>query len=251
MAGWFLNMEIDSIICGDCLEIIQTMPDDSVDIAVTSPPYNMRTRIRNGEYTTRETSEHFSRKYAHFGDDLPIEVFYEYHKAVLIELLRLCPIIFYNIQIVTGSKEAFFKIIGDFNKNIKDIIIWDKGHGQPAMHDSVINRATELILIFERSAIAGRAFSCSYFGRGTMTDIWRINKSSFIDGHGASFPEELVVRILKGWSKEEDLVIDPFCGTGTTCRVAKDNKRHWIGIDISSEYVQISNERLKQEVLPL
>ena len=60
MAGWFLNMEIDSIICGDCLEIIQTMPDDSVDIAVTSPPYNMRTRIRNGEYTTRETSEHFS-----------------------------------------------------------------------------------------------------------------------------------------------------------------------------------------------
>jgi site-specific DNA-methyltransferase (adenine-specific) len=41
---------------------------------------------------------------------------------------------FFNIQIVTGSKEALFKIIGDFNKNIKDIIIWDKGHGQPAMH---------------------------------------------------------------------------------------------------------------------
>ena len=50
----------------DCLETMKRLKDKSVDLVVTSPPYNMRTRIRNGEYTTRELSEHFSKKYSHF-----------------------------------------------------------------------------------------------------------------------------------------------------------------------------------------
>ena len=66
-------LETNKIYNRDCLEGLKELPDNSVDMVLTSPPYNMRTRIRNGQYTVREHSEHFSKKYKYFGDDLPIE----------------------------------------------------------------------------------------------------------------------------------------------------------------------------------
>ena len=106
----------------DCLEGLKLLSDNSVDLVVTSPPYNMRTRIRNGEYTTREKSEHFSKKYEHFSDDLTIEEYYDFHKNVLTELLRVSKCVLWNYQIVTGSKSAVFRLLGDFADQIKDII---------------------------------------------------------------------------------------------------------------------------------
>jgi len=213
----------------------------------------MRTRIRNGEYTTREKSEHFSKKYTEFDDSLTIEEYYNFHKLVLTEFIRISQIIFLNIQIVTGSKEAWFSLIGDYNKNIKDIIIWDKGDGQPAMHDSVINRGHEIILILESIPTAGRAFSKSYFNRGTMSDIWRLGRGNDLNikGHNAVFPALLVSNILNGWSRPGNIILDPFLGSGTTLRACKDLGRKGIGIEISEEYCKIAVQRLSQEVLPL
>ena len=156
------------------------MDDLSVDLTFTSPPYNMRTRVRNGKYTTRETGEHFSKKYEDFHDALSIEEYYEFHKNVLTELMRVSKTTIWNIQIVTGSKEAVFKLIGDFNKNIKDIIVWDKGNGQPAMHSGVLNSVVEYLIIFESDAKAGRCFNRSYFDRGTLNNIWRIKRAKSI-----------------------------------------------------------------------
>ena len=133
----------------DCMDYMKSLPDNAFDLIVTSPPYNMRTRVRNGQYTTREKSEHFSKKYKNFDDALSIDDYFDFHSNALKQMLRISNVVIYNIQIVTGSKEALFKMIGLFNKEIKDIAIWDKGHGQPSMHEGVLNKATELILIFE------------------------------------------------------------------------------------------------------
>lgn len=241
----------NKIIQGDCLEVMKDMPDKSVDLIITSPPYNMRTRIRNGKYTHREKSEHFSKKYAYFSDDLSIEDYFNFHKSVLNEMLRISPLVFLNIQLVTGSKEAWFKLIGEFAEYIKDVVIWDKGEGQPAMHGAVINRSYELIIILQNPKSAGRAFNKSYFERGTMPDVWRIGRggNGSIDGHSAVFPEKLVSKILTGWSKKDDTILDPFNGSGTTTKVAKQLGRNYIGIEISPEYCKIAEDRLRQEVL--
>ncbi len=114
------------ILNEDCLETLNRFTDNSIDIVVTSPPYNMNLRIRNGEYTSRQIVKEFSTKYFNFTDNLPIDEYYEFHRKVLSELLRVSPLVFYNIQIVTGSKRAFFKLIGEFADNLKDIIVWDK-----------------------------------------------------------------------------------------------------------------------------
>jgi len=239
------TIELNRIYNENNLDTMKRMPDKFVDLVITSPPYNMRTRIRNGEYTTREKSEHFSKKYTHFGDDLPIHEFYSFHCEVLRELLRVAKIICYNFQIVTGSKEAFFKIIGDFNRDIKDIIIWDKGSGQPAMHGMVLNSCYEMILILEDDKRAGRAIQNAKFNRGEMNNILRIGRGkNVVDGHSAVFPERLVGELINAFSEEGNLIYDPFMGTGTTGMVAHKLNRNWIGSEIVPPHVQIAKKRI-------
>jgi site-specific DNA-methyltransferase (adenine-specific)/modification methylase len=126
-------MEVNKIYNENCLQTLKRFDDSSIDIVITSPPYNMNLRIRNGSYCSRQIVKEFSTKYEGFDDNLPIDEFYELHSNIIRELLRVSNVIFYNIQIVTGSKRAFFKIIGEFSEQLKDIVIWDKGVGQPAM----------------------------------------------------------------------------------------------------------------------
>lgn len=231
---------------GNCLDILESYESGCADMCFTSPPYNMRTRIRNGKYTTREKSEHFSKKYQSFDDALSIDDYYEFHKHIIYEMMRLSNIIVYNVQIVTGSKEAVFKLIGHFNRYIKDIVIWDKGHGQPAMHEGVLNKATELILIFESDAKAGRAFTNYNFNRGELSDIWRIGRErSITKSHGATMPLKLAEMAILNFSKEGQTIIDPFMGTGTTGVICKQNNRNFIGIEISKEYYDIAKNRIE------
>lgn len=238
-------VEIDKIYNECALKLMARMDNQSVDLIITSPPYNMRTRIRDGKYTKREKSEHFSKKYKYFSDDLPVDEFYTFHCNVMNEMLRISKIICYNIQLVTGSKEAFLKMIGDYNRYIKDIIIWDKGYGQPAMHSNVLNSCYEMILILESDARAGRVISNSYFDRGTFDNIMRISRNmNIIDGHSAVFPEKLVESLILAFSNKGDVVYDPFLGTGTVTVVANTLDRHYIGSGITEEYYQYAVNRM-------
>ena len=242
-------MKLNKIYQEDCLSTLKKMKDDSVDVVITSPPYNMNLRIRNGKYCSRQIVKEISTKYTEFSDNLPIEEYNEFHTNVLKELLRVSDLIFYNIQIVTGSKRSIFKMIGEFSENLKEIIVWDKGNGQPAMQQQVLNRRTELILIFEKDYPISRQFrKRGEFKRGTLDDLWLIKRGKKVGGenHGAVFPEELVSTILENFSKEDDIIYDPFMGTGTTAVVAKQLNRKFIGSEISQRYIEIAEERLKK-----
>lgn len=240
-------MEVNKIYNENCLQTLKRFDDNSIDIVITSPPYNMNLRIRNGSYCSRQIVKEFSTKYEGFDDNLPIDEFYELHSNIIRELLRVSNIIFYNIQIVTGSKRAFFKIIGEFSEQLKDIVIWDKGVGQPAMSPGVLNRQSELILIFEKENAISRKFSKFNFERGTLGDIWNISRGRKIDkSHGAVFPEKLVSTILENFSDEEDIVYDPFMGSGTTAVVSQKLNRKWLGSELSPNYCELIQKRIDE-----
>ena len=246
------KIQLNKIYNEECLKTMANMPDDFVDLVVTSPPYNMNLRIRNGEYTSRQVVKEFSTKYDGFSDNLPIDEFYNHHSEIIRELLRVSNLTFYVIQIVTGSKRAFFKLIGEFNENLKDIIVWDKGVAQPAMQKQVLNRQSELILVFEKDYPISRQFRSAPFDRGKLNDIWKIGRGKKLNkDHGAVFPEELVYKILDNFSKEGDVIYDPFMGTGTTAFVANSMNRKYVGSEILKEYVKFSEKRLKGEKLDL
>jgi len=242
-----MKIELNKIYKESCLETLKRMKDNSIDSVITSPPYNMNLRIRNGVYCSRQIVKELSTKYANFEDNLPIDEYYELHLSILKELLRVSNMVFYNIQIVTGSKRAIFKIIGELSDYLKDIVIWDKGNGQPAMAERVMNRRTELILIFDKNNAISRQFDVCNFKRGTLDDLWLIKRGKKVSSeHGAVFPEELIYTILENFTKEGNTIYDPFMGTGTTAVVSKKLKRNYIGSEISDEYIKVANKRLKE-----
>jgi len=241
-----MSLELNKIYNEDCLATMARMPDSFVDLAFTSPPYNMNLRIRNGKYCSRQiVKEEFSTKYVGFDDNLPIDDFHRLHSKILSELIRTSKIVFYNIQIVTGSKVAFFKMIGEFSNHLKDIIVWDKNHGQPSMQSGVLNRRTELILVFEKSNAISRQFKKCNFGRGKLEDIWQISRGEkFSKEHGAAFPVELSNKIIHNFSNVDDIIYDPFTGTGTVAVSCLKSNRKYIGSEISDKYYNITNERI-------
>lgn len=241
-------MEINKIYCENNLDTMARMPDDFVDLTLTSPPYNMLTQVKYNKYIRRILPSHKFNKYNAFDDGMTVNDFHKLHSEILAELLRVSKVVLYNFQIVSGSKEAFFKIIGDFNTYIKDIIVWDKGRSLPASRDKILNSGYEMILVMEGNQRLGRTINNATFERCQLDNIVRVDrKKATIDGvkHNAVFPEELCDILIKSFSSEGGLVYDPFMGTGTTAKMALLNNRNYIGSEISKEYVEISERRLE------
>ena len=93
-------MKLNTIYNECCLNTLKRLPDNSIDLTITSPPYNMNLRIRNKQYCSRQIIKERTTKYTNFSDNLPIEEYNSFHTNVINELLRVSNLIFYNIQIV-------------------------------------------------------------------------------------------------------------------------------------------------------
>lgn len=235
----------------NCLDVIKEMAADSIGITITSPPYNMNLRIRNGKYCSRQIIPEISTKYQNFSDNLPIDEFYSFHSEVLNHLIRISKLVFYNIGIVTGSKRAFFKLIGDFNENLKDIIVWDKVRSAPSIARGVLTRRTEFILIFSKDGIS-RSFSSCNFQKGTEEDLWVIQPPRAKNElNQAGFPLGIPIKILSLFGTPGDLIFDPFLGTGTTGRAAVKLGYDFVGCEIDKETFQFAQKNIKNETKQL
>jgi len=233
------------LINGDCLKEMKKIPDGSVDMVFTSPPYNMNLRIRDGKYCSRQIIKELSTKYEGFDDNLPMEDYLDFNVAVVSELLRVSDLVFYNVQFLTGNKSALYRLIGHFHDKLKEFIVWDKANAQPAIGEKVLNSRFEVVLVFQNSHPESRKFDTAQFDRGTVENLWTIKRGSKIDkSHGATFPERLVELAIKNFSYEEATILDPFMGTGTVGLVCKKNNRHFIGIELLPKYFQIAEKRI-------
>lgn len=233
---------------GDCLEKMKDIPDGSIDLVFTSPPYNMNLRIRNGVHCSRQIVKELSTKYVGYDDNLPMEDYFNFSLMVVSELLRVSDLVFYNVQLLTGNKSALFKMIGHFHEKIKEIIIWDKINAQPAIGDKVLNSRFEVILVFQNSHPESRKFDTAQFNRGTLQNLWGIKRGKKIDkSHGAVFPEKLAKLVVENFSTVGATILDPFMGTGTVGVVSKQLNRNFIGIELLPTYFQIAENRISQQ----
>lgn len=231
---------------GDCLERMKAIPDGAVDLVLTSPPYNMNLRIRNGKYCSRQIVKELTTKYKSFDDNLPMDEYFEFNKKVLTELLRISDLVFYNVQFLTGNKPALFKLIGEFHDKIKEFIVWDKCHAQPAIGEGVMNSQFEVLLVLQNSKPESRKFDSANFERGTLTNLWNIKRGKKVSSdHGAVFPEELAEKVVMNFSKKGSKVLDPFMGVGTTGITCVKNNRSFIGIELDPDYFELAKKRIE------
>ena len=245
-------MKLNHIYHGDCLEVMKGIPDKSVDLVFTSPPYNMNLRIRNGKYCSRQIVKEITTKYKNFDDNLPMEEYYEFNKKVIGELLRVSDLVFYNVQFLTGNKRALFKLIGEFNEKLKEIIVWDKINAQPAIGQNVMNSQFEVILVFDDDNAISRRFRQANFERGTLSNVWRIKRGKkYSTNHGATFPVELAEKVITNFCCEGGVVLDPFIGLGTTAIACLNTDRQYIGIELDEQYVEIARRRIDERRIEL
>lgn len=237
-----------TIYHGDAREILPLLSAEENGAVITSPPYNLNMRV-NGrrDYVSRQVVEHeFSSKYYGYADNLHPDDYYEMTFDVLTSCLELVPVVFWNIQLATGNKRPLFEIVGAFKDTLKEVVVWDKGHGEPAMKDRTFNSVYEFVLIFDKRDPMTRQFETATFPRGEMDNVWRIKPTPNPD-HGATFPKELVATCFK--VHDPDVVIDPFMGSGTALRTAKNFNKRAIGIEIEEKYCEIAADRVRQDVL--
>lgn len=223
----------------DAFEFMEQQPDDSFDLILTSPPYNLNLRVnhKGDGYCSRQVTKELSSKYlGEFDDNMPMEEYRCFLSNLITEANRISKLTVINIQMVTGNKPALFQALGEHATLIKEMAIWDKGRAQPAIGERVLNSRFEMLLFIGDNPIT-RQFTGARFDRGELDNLWQVRPSpSRNPEHGATFPQELAEHVIRNFSWQGDRVYDPFMGTGTTGAAAISTNRHFTGTEISEEY---------------
>jgi len=234
---------LNRIICDDCLNIMKEMPDESIDLIVTSPPYNLKNSTGNGMKENTKSGKWsgaaLQKGYSHHDDNMPHEKYVEWQKNCLKEMFRLLKkegAIFYNHKwrVQGGILQDRQDIVSDFP--VRQIIIW-KRKGGINFNPGYFLPTYEVIYLIPK-----KDFKLVPKANG-YGDVWEFTQE-MKNEHPAPFPMALVERIIS--STNAKIVLDPFSGSGTTVVVAKSLKRDFIGIDISPKYCEMAQIRLEQ-----
>jgi DNA modification methylase len=239
---------LDQIICGDCLEVMSKIPDETVHLAVTSPPYNLGIDYDNHD------------------DSLAYDSYLEWMQKVWLETKRvLVSGGRFALNIAPTSIKNFRPIHHDFSNQLREIgmimrteILWYKqtmgrrtawGSWMSPSNPHIVP-SWEYVLVFCKDfwALEGdkkdRDITNDEFMRFS-DGFWYIPPESQRRGHPTPFPEMLIYRLIKFYTYKGNTVLDMFGGTGTVAVVAQKTGRHFIHIDISQKYCQIAEQRLE------
>ena len=242
---------LDKIVVGDSELLLKQLPDNSIDLIFTSPPYN------------------FGLDYSEHKDGINWKQYFGKLFRIFTECIRITKYggrIAINVQPLYSDFIPIHHIISNFfmeNKMIwRNEIIWEKKNynakytawgSWKSPSNPYLKYTWEYIEVFSKGDL-------KHPGEPSNTDIldsefkewvnakWSIapEKSMKDYGHPAMFPEKLAERVIKLFSFKNDVILDPFNGSGTTTKVARNLNRHYIGIDLSKNYVNLALERLKE-----
>lgn len=237
-----LEKYLNKIINGDCMEVLRKFPSNSIDIVVTSPPYNLKNSTGNGMKDGRGgkwANAALIDGYENYDDCMPNEEYAKWQHDVLLELVRVIKddgAIFYNHKwrVQAGLIQDRRDIVYDVP--LRQIIIW-KRKGGINFNAGYFLPTYEVIYLIAKKDFKLRPQANSY------GDVWEIMQEQRND-HPAPFPVELIDRIIS--STTGQIILDPFMGSGTTAVVAAGLGRDFIGIEKSAKYCESALERLER-----
>jgi DNA modification methylase len=252
--GSGIGVFINRVIRGNCLEVMRGMSGDSIDAVITSPPYNVGVL------------------YDEYRDDMDFGEYKEYMRGILGEIGRVLKVggrVMINLAPACGLYYPTHHIISGIMLELgfiwKAEIIWNKNNygcsyttwgSWRSPSSPYIKTGYEYINVYCKGSLKkeGRKEDIDIteeeFKRWT-DGLWNVTPETKMRryGHPAMFPEEIPRRLMKLFTYRSDVILDPFCGVGTTCLVAKKLGRKYIGIDISEKYCEIAERRIRNASL--
>lgn len=232
---------------GDCLTVMADLSDDTFDLVFTSPPYNLGVSSGGGFPVNGGLWRKAALRdgYADHHDAMPFGEYVEWQHEVLRECWRLIKptgAIYYQHKPRVQGGVLQTPLALNPGLPVRQIVIWDRGSGFNFAPTHYVP-AHEWVLI-----LAGPDFRLKSKGASGLTDVWRASPESG-SAHPAPFPISLPARAIESTGAAS--VLDPFSGSGTTLRAAKDAGIHGVGIELSSSYCAMTVDRLAQEALDL
>ena len=245
----------NKIICGDSEDVLKKVPENSIDIIITSPPYNFGLEYKSDDKNDAlRWEEYFSK----------LNGVWKECVRVLKPGGRLC----INVQPLFSdympTHHLMSKQLLDLGLLWKGEILWEKNNynckytawgswKSPSM--PYLKYTWEFVEVFSKETHKKAGDTTKIDITGDEFKKWVYAKWSIAPErnmkdykHPAMFPKELVFRLLKLFSYRADLVLDPFNGAGTTTVCAAETERKYLGIDVSDEYCKIAEKRIKDEV---
>ena len=232
---------LNKVQVGDALNCLKALPNNSVDLIITSPPYNKRNKT-NGWLVTNE-------KYSHFDDYMPEEEYQAWQLDIICELFRVTKpggSLFYNHKLRWDDGIMLHPVswITRSKWGIRQEIVWDRGLAAN-MRGWRFWQVDERIYWLYKPIGTHRVGQEIESKHAKLSSIWRMKPAPRTENHPAPFPIDLPTRIIHSMPGVGKMVVlDPFCGTGTTLVAAKLLGHDYIGIDLSPEYVELSETRL-------
>ena len=253
-----------NVIHNKSSENMSEINDSSIDLMVTSPPYNIDISYGN-EWIDRKVVKSKSVKYQ---DKKTEEEYLSMLKKVIDETYRVLKpegVVFFNIKNRYSNEILIPPFwINDLFKNffLKNIIIWNFDWGGST--NKRFSSRYEYIFFYSKNKKKWK-FNLDDISIPSLnyrpdryktqlknpSDVWKIplvsGNSLERTDHPAQYPEKMIERIVKAVTNENDIVLDPFIGSGTTASVCLDLNRKYIGYETQKEYIDIANKRLKSK----
>ena len=221
----------DYIECGDCLDRMKQIPDNSVDLVVTDPPYVIGNK-GGGLYT--QPDKQYVKELENIKDG--------FSEKILDELCRVMKKI--NIYIWCSQKQLFplIKYFVEGKKCNFNLITWHKSNPIPACGNKYLSDTEYCLLFREKGVKIYGSFDTKF--TYYVTPLNSKDKKQY--NHPTIKPLNIIKNLIVNSSNEGDIVLDPFMGSGTTMVACIQTNRHYIGFDISKEYFDIACKRLDE-----
>lgn len=232
-----------TLYLGDCLEILPQLEAASVDMTVTSPPYNLKKKWwdsgANGCH--KDLADKFENEW--YDDEIPEPEYQRQQKLLIGECKRISVgCVCYNHKVRHAFKRegrTFHPMDWIESKDLWCEIVWDKGNG------TAIN-CRRPIMADERIYVMGRPTA---WNNERLTTVWQVRMERPTDtDHPCAFPIEIPGRLIRMFSEPGVTVLDPYMGSGTTGLACLKSGRNFVGIEKDPEHFATAFARLEREV---
>jgi DNA modification methylase len=224
-------LELNKIHLGDCYKLIKEIPDKSIDLIVTDPPYEIKNTKAGGK-------SDFAKSIQNMNDELEANQITE---SIDISILDDFRRVMKKINCYIWCNKSQIKMyLNYFDDCAFDIILWRKTNAMPTFCNKYLSDK-EYCLYFRKN---GYCYPTTYEKAKTIYDqpINLVDKNNF--EHPTIKPLNIIKTLIENSSKPNDIVFDPFVGSGTTCVGAKDLNRQYLGIEISPKWHKVACDRL-------